>query len=98
MQAYLRQTLVGERLVLFGQILSDIVFPGQTPGEDIAAGFKWTGWRPDSELFPCQVKDPTLTQDALRQSTSSFHGKVFKRMQFRQEANANWSVKVFLFS
>jgi hypothetical protein len=71
------------------------LFSGQTPGEDIASGFKLSGWMPDSELFPRQVKDPTLTQDALRQSTSSFHGKLFKQMQFRQEANANWSVKVF---
>ena len=53
--------------------------------EDIASGFKLSGWMPDSELFPRQVKSPTLTQDALRQSTSSFNDKVFKQMQLRQE-------------
>ena len=85
MPAYLRQTLVGKRLILFGRMLSDLGFPDKRLVEDIASGFKLSGWMPDSELFPRQVKSPTLTQDALRKSTSSFNDKVFKQMQLRQE-------------
>jgi hypothetical protein len=84
MPAYLRQTLVGKRLILFGRMLSDLGFPDKRLVEDIASGFKLSGWMPDSELFPRQVKSPTLTQDALRKSTSSFNDKVFKQMQLRQ--------------
>ena len=65
--------------MLFGQMLSVFLVAGQTPGEDIASGFKLGGWMPDSELLTRQVKDPTLTQDALRQSTSSFHSKYLSR-------------------
>ena len=85
MPVHLRKTLAGKRLALFGRMLSDLGFPDKNLVEDISSGFKLSGWMPDSGLFPRQVKSPTLTIDALRQSTGSFNEKVLKQMQLRQE-------------
>ena len=80
MQAYLRPTLVGNAWCYLDRCYRTFfLVSGQTPGEDMASGFKLGGWMPDSELLPRLVEDPTLTQDALRQSTSSFHSKYLSR-------------------
>eukprot|EP00435_Cladocopium_sp_Y103_P065553 s1396_g27.t1 len=93
MPPHIRKIMVGKRLALFGRMLSDLEFPDKALVKDIANGFKLSGWMPDSNLFPRQVKSPKLTVDALKGSTASFNEKVFKQMQIRQEPvleNSTW--------
>ena len=66
-------------------MLTDLGFPDETLIQDIATGFKLSGWMPDSNLFQKNVKSPTLTLEALQQSTESFNSKVRTQMQLRQD-------------
>jgi hypothetical protein len=89
MPAYLRQTLVGKRLILFGRMLSDLGFPDKRLVEDIASGFKLSGWMPDSELFPRQVKSPTLTQDARENQQVPLTTRSLSRC--KSDKKKNWN-------
>ena len=85
MPEHLRKLMAGKRLVLFGKMLTDLGFPDETLIQDIATGFKLSGWMPGSNLFQKNVKSPTLTLEALQQSTESFNSKVRTQMQLRQD-------------
>ena len=86
MPDHLRKLMVDKRLVLLGTMLKDLGFPDEKLIEDISTGFKLSGWMPDSKIFPNHVRGPTLTLDALRQTTDSFNSKVQKQMQLRQDS------------
>ena len=86
MPDHLRKLLLGKRLVLFGKMLADLDYPDCELVNDIATGFKLSGWMPDSNIFPKNVKSPTLTLDALQRSTDSFNSKVRRQMQLRQDS------------
>ena len=75
-----------ERLVLLGKMLADLGFPDEKLVEDISTGFKLSGCMPDSNIFPKHARGPTLTLEALQQSTGSFNSKVYKHMQLRQDS------------
>eukprot|EP00435_Cladocopium_sp_Y103_P013750 s3633_g3.t1 len=85
MPAHIRKIMFGKRLVPFGQMLTDLDFPDKDLVKDIAKGFKLSGWMPDSQLFPRQVKAPKITVDALRATTASFNEKVHRQLQMRQD-------------
>ena len=78
--------MVGKRLILLGRMLTDLGFADEKLVQDISTGFKLSGWMPDSNLFPKNVRGPTLTLEALQQSTESFNSKVRKQMQLRQDS------------
>eukprot|EP00435_Cladocopium_sp_Y103_P073476 s702_g43.t2 len=85
MPPHIRKIMYGKRIALLGKMLADLDFPDTELVNDIARGFKLSGWMPDSNLFPRQVKAPKLTVDALKDSTASFNDKVSKQMQLRQD-------------
>ena len=67
-------------------MLTDLGFPDKDLLHDLCNGFKLSGWMPDSNLFPRKVRNPTLTVDALKQSSNSFNEKVMQQMSIRQES------------
>ena len=85
MPKHIRKLMNGKRIYLLGKMLSDLGFPDTSLVQDICQGFKLSGWMPDSKIFPRRVKNPTLTVDALKSSSSSFNDKVRQQMSLRQE-------------
>ena len=86
MPAHIRKLMTGKRLHLLGAMLTDLGFPDKDLLHDLCNGFKLSGWMPDSNLFPRKVRNPTLTVDALKQSSNSFNEKVMQQMSIRQES------------
>ena len=85
MPAHIRKLMTGKRIFLLGNMLSDLGFPDHELVQDLCQGFKLSGWMPDSKLFPRKVKNPSLTVDALKQSSNSFNEKVLQQMGIKQE-------------
>ncbi|CAL1147501.1 unnamed protein product [Cladocopium goreaui] len=85
MPPHIRKLMKGKRLHLLGVMLADLGFPDKDLLHGLCNGFKLSGWMPDSNLFPRKVRNPTLTVDALKQSSNSFNEKVMQQMSIRQE-------------
>ena len=85
MPSHIRKLMQGKRVALLGKMLEDLNFPDKNLIQDIVAGFKLSGWMPESGLFAKQVKSPTLTVEALKASADSFNTKVGRQMRLRQE-------------
>ncbi len=65
MEPHSEAVLEGKRLLLFGEMLSDISYPDVHLMKDMCAGFKVAGWLRDSGCFEKLPKQPSLTVDGL---------------------------------
>ena len=86
MPPHLKDLLKGKRLATLSAMLEELGFPDKSLTNDIVSGFKLSGWMTESNLFPKNVKSPSLTVEALNSSCNSFNEKVRKQMNLRQEA------------
>ena len=68
--AYLRRVLGDKNVLLWKAILDDNAFPDRQLWEDLHAGFRITGWMPDSGIFTRRLKPPTTSLEGLLAQSS----------------------------
>ena len=86
--------LVGnKRLVLWKEILSDYGYPDVNLIDDIAAGFKLSGWMPRSHVFKTRTKRPSMALSTLKGLAKALNTATFRNMDVRQDSDleaATW--------
>ena len=92
------RALVGEkRLVLWKEILSDLHYPDATLIDEIAEGFKLSGWMERSGVFKTRTKRPSMSMATLKKLAPSLNCSTFRSMSVRQEPElecATWTETV----
>ena len=83
MQEHLRVLMSKKRLLLFQEMLQAVQHPDSELVADIAAGFKLTGWQPQTGVFPSCVKRPQFDVETLKKLSSALNRTVLG--QLRQE-------------
>ena len=71
--------LKGKRLLLFGEMLSDIKYPDKWLISDICNGFRITGWVRDSGCFMKLPKQPSMTVKHLLGMTRGLNEAVLSQ-------------------
>ena len=71
--------LAGKRLLLFGEMLTDISYPDVNLIKDICAGFKITGWMRDSGCFEKLPKQPSMTVAGLTATSRGLNHTVIAK-------------------
>ena len=87
--------LVGnKRLALWKEILRDCNYPDTSLIDNIASGFKLSGWMPRSNVFKTRTKRPSMSMDTLKGLAKALNASTYKSMLVRQEPDietATWS-------
>jgi len=87
--------LVGnKRLALWKEILRDYNYPDTSLIDDIANGFKLSGWMPRSNVVKTRTKRPSMSMDTLKDLSKALNATAYKKMMVRQEPDietATWS-------
>ena len=63
--SHLQGLLKGKRLALWQELVDHFDYPDKRLVSDILRGFPITGWLPDSNIFPRDVKPPSMDVDTL---------------------------------
>ena len=86
--------LVGnKRLVLWKEILNDYGYPDVNLIDDIAAGFKLSGWMPKSHVFKTRTKRPSMALSTLKGLAKALNTATLRNMDVRQDSDleaATW--------
>ena len=81
MQEHLRVLMSKKRLLLFQEILQAVQYPDSELVADIAAGFKLTGWQPQTGVFPSCVKRPQFDVETLKKLSSGLNRTVLGQLR-----------------
>ena len=73
---HLRGLLKGKRLALWQEMVDFFDYPDKRLVSDILHGFPITGWMPDSNVFPKEVKEPSLDVDTLQSLSKGMNAHV----------------------
>ena len=93
MPDHVRQVLGPKRLVLFAEMLKELNYPDEKLVEDIAAGFRLSGYMTRSNVFRAKSKRPTMTVETLRKLGRTFNAnsiESFSRRQEQELEEATW--------
>ena len=93
MPEHVRQVLGPKRLLLFGEMLSELGYPDDKLIEDIASGFRLSGYMTNSRVFRARAKRPAMSLDTLRKLGRSFNKVNSESLERRQESElevATW--------
>ena len=94
MPEHVRTVLGQKRLVLFGEMLSDLKYPDEKLVEDIAAGFRLSGYMTKSHVFRPKSKRPAMSVSTLRKMSRAFNDSSVASLSKRQDDEleaATWS-------
>ncbi|CAJ1387287.1 unnamed protein product, partial [Effrenium voratum] len=81
MQEHLRVLMSKKRLLLFQEMLQAVQYPDSELVADIAAGFKLTGWQPQTGVFPSCVKRPQFDVETLKKLSSGLNRTVLGQLR-----------------
>ena len=94
MPEHVRQLVVDKRLVLWKEILSDCGYPDTVLIDDIAGGFRLSGWMPKSHVFKPRSKPPVMSLETLKGLLKASNSSTLRNMESRQEPeleSATWN-------
>lgn len=74
-----RRVLEGKRLLLMKEILEDLNFPDKHLIDDMAYGFKLTGWMRDSQIFIHLPRPPKISFASLLRTSQGLQKAILKR-------------------
>eukprot|EP00435_Cladocopium_sp_Y103_P018181 s871_g4.t1 len=80
LQPHLKHVLEGKRLLLMGEILADLGYPDEHLVEHISAGFKLTGWLPESGVFPLSTKRPSHSLGAAHRFAKGVNHSICRQV------------------
>ena len=86
MPEHVRSVLGDKRLVLFKEILDDLKYPDTKLIDDIACGFKLSGYMTKSNVFRARSKRPAFSLETLRKLSRSFNARNVDALRKRQDA------------
>ena len=86
MPEHVRNVLGNKRLVLFKEILDDLNYPDTKLIDDIASGFKLSGYMTKSNVFRARSKRPAFSLETLRKLSRSFNSRNVEALRKRQDA------------
>ena len=86
MPEHVRNVLGDKRLVLFKEILDDLNYPDTKLTDDIACGFKLSGYMTKSNVFRARSKRPAFSLETLRKLSRSFNSRNVDALRKRQDA------------
>ena len=93
MPEHVRQVLGRKRLVLFGEMLANLGYPDERLVQDMAEGFRLSGYMHKSNVFRAKSKRPTMSMQTLRKLGRTFNSNSVEALSRRQEAEleeATW--------
>ena len=85
MPEHARKILGDKRLVLFKSILKSLDYPDVSLIDDVAQGFRLSGYMPKSHVFRPRTKRPSMTLETLKKLSSSFNHRTFSSLKQRQD-------------
>ena len=97
MPEHVKKLVGNKRLVLWREMLSDYGYPDTNLIDDIACGFKLSGWMPKSDVFKKRAKRPSMSLETLKRLSKSLNAATCKNMETRQDADleeATWGETV----
>ena len=77
---HLRRLLVGKRLLLWKEILTDLHYPDVSVVDDIVKGFPITGWSKKTGVFQTNVRKPDYGVDQLIKRSKGLNAAVVKSL------------------
>eukprot|EP00435_Cladocopium_sp_Y103_P075258 s153_g55.t1 len=94
MPEHVRQLVGNKRLVLWREILNDHGYPDTTLIDEMAQGFKLSGWMSRSNVFKARTKRPAMSLTTLRGLAKALNSTTYKNMAVRQDPEleaATWA-------
>ena len=85
MPAHVRELVGNKRLLLWKEILSDYGYPDVALLDEMAEGFKLSGWMEKSHVFKARTKRPSMALSTLKKLSKSLNASTLKGMETRQE-------------
>eukprot|EP00435_Cladocopium_sp_Y103_P051887 s469_g16.t1 len=86
MPDHVRQVLGNKRLVLMREMLESLQYPDKKLVDDIAAGFKLSGYMTKSNVFRSKSKRPAMSLCTLKKLSKSFNARSAAALGGRQDA------------
>jgi len=93
MPEHVRKVVGQKRLVLFKEMLSDLNYPDEKLVDDIASGFRLSGYMTKSNVFRTKSKRPAMSLETLKKMSRAFNATNLEAFGKRQEAEleeATW--------
>ena len=75
MPDHVRDLVGGKRLLVWKEILSDFNYPDTTAIDEMAEGFKLSGWMGRSNVFKTRAKRPAMPLSTLKQLSKALNGR-----------------------
>ena len=97
MPPHVLQLVGNKRLALWREILLDYGYPDTSIVDDIAAGFKLSGWMPRSNVFKTRTKRPSMSLTTLQALAKALNSSTYRNMEVRQDTEleaATWEETV----
>eukprot|EP00435_Cladocopium_sp_Y103_P054514 s1794_g17.t1 len=92
------RSLVGDkRLLLWKEILHDLNYPDTDLIDEIAEGFKLSGWMNRSNVLKQRTKRPSMSMETLKKLSKGLNATTLRAMSVRQEEmleSATWEETV----
>ena len=77
---HVAHVLQGKRLLVLKEMLSFYQYPDKNLVEDIAGGFRLTGWLPKSNVFPAKLKQPERSVEAALSQAQGVNKSIIKQV------------------
>ena len=87
-----RDVLKGKRLLLFQELLCNMEFPDATLVDDMQAGFRITGWLPDTNTRPTKVVVPTLNCSDLWSIRTDNNSRMWSMCTSSGDESTDWAL------
>eukprot|EP00435_Cladocopium_sp_Y103_P041856 s106_g11.t1 len=97
MPEHVRMLVGDKRLLLWREILQDLDYPDVALVDEIAAGFKLSGWMNKSNVFKPRTKRPSMSMETLKRLSKTLNASTLRAMEVRQEQDleaATWEETV----
>ena len=97
MPDHVRLLVGNKRLLLLKEVLSDMGYPDESLVDEIAQGFKLSGWLNKSFVFKPRVKRPSMSLHTLKRLAHGPNASTLQSMVVRQEntlEGATWEETV----
>jgi hypothetical protein len=85
MPDHVRDLVGGKRLLLWKEILADYNYPDTSLIDEMAAGFRLSGWMGKSNVFKARAKRPSMPLSTLKQLSRALNASTLRSMDVRQE-------------
>ena len=85
MPDHVRDLVGGKRLLLWKEILADCNYPDTSLIDEMAAGFRLSGWMGKSNVFKARAKRPSMSLSTLKQLSRALNASTLRSMDVGQE-------------